>query len=114
MLREPLVDERVVRIQQIEHAAIFADEAVEEQFRLALHRAGERLVVLRVQQVVGEDLIEILQTQPLRCKPRRQRFRSRIGEHPLDLLLETRRGPQRTLGRRLDQFGVGNGVPEER
>src|ERR1700724_2374391 len=34
--RQPLVDERVVRGQQIEHAAILVHDAVEEQLRLPL------------------------------------------------------------------------------
>ena len=42
--REPLVDERVVGGQQVEHAAILADDAVEEQLGLALHRLGQRVV----------------------------------------------------------------------
>ena len=35
VFREPLVDERVIRRQQIEHAAIFAQDAAGEQLRFA-------------------------------------------------------------------------------
>ena len=42
VLRQPLVDERIVRRQQIEHAAILADDAVEEQFGLALESPARR------------------------------------------------------------------------
>ena len=38
VLGQPLVDERVIRRQQIEDAAIFVDDAVEEQLDLALER----------------------------------------------------------------------------
>ena len=42
MLRQPLVDERVVRAQQIEHAAILAQDALEEELRLLVGRpAGD-------------------------------------------------------------------------
>jgi hypothetical protein len=37
VLRQTFVDERVVGGEQIDHAAILADDAVKEQFRLATH-----------------------------------------------------------------------------
>ena len=89
--RQPLVHERVVGGQQIEQAAILAHDRIEEELGLLLHRLGERVVVLRIQQVVREDLVEVLQAQPLRRKPRRQRFRSLVGEHAAHLLLDARR-----------------------
>ena len=55
--RQPLVDERVVGGQQLEHRPIGAHEVVEEQLRLARHRLGERLVVVRERQRVGLDLV---------------------------------------------------------
>ena len=38
--RQPLVDERVVGGQQIDDVAVLADDALEEQLRLALERSG--------------------------------------------------------------------------
>ena len=47
VLGEPLVDERVIRRQQIEHAAIFVDDAVEEQLDFALERLAQVVVEIR-------------------------------------------------------------------
>ena len=88
MFREPLVDEAVIGGEQIEHVPIFAHDAVEEELRFALHRLGQAIVVLRVEQHVGMNLVEILQPQPLAREALRQRIRSRIREHPLHLLLD--------------------------
>ena len=49
VLRQPLVDERVVRLQQIEDAAVFLDDAGEEQFGLALERVAQVVVEIREQ-----------------------------------------------------------------
>ena len=43
VLREPLVDERVIGRQQIEHAAIFAQDAAREQLRFAAEAPGADL-----------------------------------------------------------------------
>ena len=40
--REPLVDERVVGGDQVEHAAVFADDAVEEELGFADERLRQR------------------------------------------------------------------------
>ena len=44
MLRDALVDERIVRGDQVEQAAVLAHEAVEEQLGLAPQRLGQALV----------------------------------------------------------------------
>ena len=106
MTREPLVHERVVGVQQIEHVLVFADDVVEEELRLADHRVRERRVELRIEPRVGMDLVEILQPQPLRREPCRERRRARIGEQAARLLLEPGRRAQRALRCRRDQLVV--------
>ena len=49
VLRQPLVDERVIRGQQIEDAAILMDDAAEEQLDLALVRRPQVVVEIREQ-----------------------------------------------------------------
>ena len=44
---QPLVQERVVGAQQIERAAILADDAFEEQLRLAAERLAQAVVEIR-------------------------------------------------------------------
>ena len=50
MLGQPLVDERVVRGQQIDDAAVLADDAVEEQLDFAPHRLPQRVVEVGIDQ----------------------------------------------------------------
>jgi hypothetical protein len=83
--RDALVDEGVVRGQQLEHAAVLAHDAVEEQLGLAPEAVRERRVVRGIQQRVRADLVEVLQPQPLRREARRQGLRARVAQHPLDL-----------------------------
>ena len=54
VLRQPLVDERVVGGQQVEDAAILLDDAGEEQLDLALERAAQ--VVVEVGEEVDDRL----------------------------------------------------------
>ena len=60
MLRHPLVHERVVGGDEVEQAPIVANEAVEEQLGLTAKAGSEPIIVLRVLQVVGADLVQIL------------------------------------------------------
>ena len=77
MLGHALVDERVVGRQQFEHAAILAHQAFEEELGLAAERLAKRVVVIGVKERVGQDLVDILQAQPLRGKARRERLGAR-------------------------------------
>ena len=94
-------------------AAILADDRVEEELGLLLHRLGERVVVLRIEQVVREDLVEVLQAQPLRRKTRRERLRALVGQHAAHLLLDSGGGRERADVRRPHQLGVRHRAPQE-
>ena len=65
MPRQPLVDERVVGIQQIHDAAVFAHDAVEEQRRLFLHRLTQVVVEIGERTEIRAGVLEIAQVQPL-------------------------------------------------
>ena len=52
VLREPLVEERVVGLQQVEHAAVLAQDALEEQLRLLPERLPQVVVEVREQPQV--------------------------------------------------------------
>ncbi len=86
--RQALVDERVVGGQQFQRRSILAHEMLEEQLRLARHRVGERLVVVRERQRIGFDLGQVLEPEPLRREPRPQRGGTIVGEHPSHLPIE--------------------------
>ncbi len=74
VLGQPLVDECVVRRQQIEDAAIFVHDAAEEQFDLALERAAQ--VVVEVREQVHDRLacLQRAHAQPLSGEVADQRF----------------------------------------
>ena len=48
VLGQPLVDERVVRRQQVDDAAVLADDAVEQQLDFAPHGVAQRIVEVRI------------------------------------------------------------------
>ena len=90
--RERLVDERVIGRQEIEHAALGAEDAVDEQRRLRDE------VVANVAVDVGEHRTDRApgsrarrRAEPLEREVRRERLGARIGEHALDLAAAARR-----------------------
>ena len=77
--RQPLVDERVVGAQQIEHAAILAQRAGDEQLGLLLERLEQAVVEVRIDVRMHDDLVDAAQVQPLRGEVVDERRRSRAG-----------------------------------
>ena len=65
VLGEPLVEERVVRLEQVEHAAVLAQDALEEQLRLLAERLPQVVVEVGEQPQVRRDRFEVAQVQPL-------------------------------------------------
>ena len=59
MARQPFVDERVVAAEQVEGAALLAEDALEEQLRLALKRLAQVVVEVREFIGVGHDPSQI-------------------------------------------------------
>ena len=74
MLGKPLVDEGVIRRQQIENAAVFVHNASEEQFRLALERVAQ--VVVKIGKQIHNRLagFQRAHAQPLPREICDQRF----------------------------------------
>ena len=64
--RKPLVDERVVGVQQLEDAAILAQRAGDKQLGFALERRPSASVVVRIALRIDDDLVDATQVQPLR------------------------------------------------
>ena len=61
MPRQPFVEERIVRRQKIQHAAILVEDALEEQLGLALECLAEVVVEIREIVRVGQDVAHIPQ-----------------------------------------------------
>jgi hypothetical protein len=114
VLGQPLVEERVIRAQKVEHAAILAQDAVDEELCLAAKRLPEVFVEIREQAHVGSHRVEIPQMQPLRREVVHQRARAAVGEHATDLPLQDCRLAQPSGAGQIEQLIVGNAAPQEK
>ena len=63
---EPLVQERVVRAEQVDDAAVLADHAVDEELGLLTQCLPQVVVEIRKDAHVGRNPVQIPQVQPLR------------------------------------------------
>ena len=97
MSRQPLVDERVVGRQQIEHAAVLAHDALEEQLGLAPERLPQVVVEVREHDRFGTASCRLRRYSHCPAKLLTSASDRRIGQHPADLLLEHRRVLQLAL-----------------
>ena len=88
MLREPLVEERVVRGQQIDDVAILPHDAFKEQFRLAPETLPQLVVPVGIEHSIRRRRRQIPQVQQLIGEVFHQSLAIGIGEHAPHLLLE--------------------------
>ena len=115
MERDALVEIRVLRSQQIDHAAVFPEDAVGEERQLGaeilarIRSAGG----IREHRRVRHDLVEALHVEPLMDEIARQRHGTRIGQHAPDLPVEHGGLAQLAVDAELQQLLIGNRVPEE-
>ena len=113
MRREPLVEERVVRVQEIGDRTVLAQHMLEEHRRLGLHRLAQLGIPFLELVRVRLDGIEVARLEPLAGEVRGKGGRARVGEHPVDLRFEHRRfGELARLGQR-QQRVVRHRAPEE-
>ena len=73
---QTLVDERVIGIQQIEYTGVVADDAPEEQFRLALHGLPKIIVEIGERLKIGLNVLQVPQIKPLIGEVRNQSLRA--------------------------------------
>ena len=110
---EPLVDERVLRVQELQDAAVLANDRREEEIRFLPHRLAE--VVLEVGELVGVGLggFERTSLQPLPAELLDQRLRLRIAQHARHLRAQHAWRPQCVRRGEPAQLGVRRARPEE-
>ena len=111
MARETLVEERVTRSEQLEHAAILAQHVLEQQLGLAPKRGAQLSVETGV---LRQRIVELAQLEPLRGEVLDERGRARVGEHAPHLPLERDRLVQPARGRGGEQLVVGNAAPKKK
>jgi hypothetical protein len=108
---EPFIEERVVRSNQREHAAVVAQHAVEEQLGFFTEGLSKVIVKVPENSGAGSQSINVAKPQPLTGEVRREVERAAIGEHSTDLLLKLRGLAEFAANRSVEQFIVGNAAP---
>src|SRR5262249_38838010 len=110
VLSQPFINERVVRIEQIDNAAILANDAFEEHFGFP----PEPLPKIVIEVLRGSfDFGKLAQPEPLPCKVRDQRLRLGIGQHAPHLLLEDLWIAQPSLRCEIQKFVIWHAAPKE-
>src|SRR5206468_4571480 len=111
---QTLVDERVIRIQQLDDVAVLPNDAVEEQLRLAAHGLAKIVVEVGKQERNRDLALQAAQVQPLSGEVRDERLRAGIRQHPPHLPLERGGIPELLLPGELDQLVVGDAAPQKK
>ncbi len=108
MQRHALVHIGVGRLQQIDHAAVFPEDAIGEHRQLGAEVVAGIGAARRVRKHsrVRHDLVQPLHVEPLMHEVAGQCDRPRIGEHTLDLLIEHRGRAQLAGAGELQQLVV--------
>ena len=88
MNRQALVEKRVGSVQQFDRAAIFVNDASEEQFGLFAHGEPQIVVEVRVERGARGPVLQSPQIEPLAGEVGNELFRGRVGEHARDLPLQ--------------------------
>ena len=113
--RQALVEEGVVRRQQLDHAAIAAQDAVDEQPQLLLeHRAGIQQAA-RVGELasVRGDLVQLGEVEPLEREIVAQRLGPRVGKHPAHLSGQHVGIAEARFGGELQELLIRQAAPQE-
>ena len=111
---ETLVDERVVGGQQLEHAAVLANEMREQQLGLSQHSLGQRVVEVGVRQRVRVELFQILEPEPLCSEAGGQGLlRTGVGQHPARLTLHLTGIRELATTCQVDEILIRWGSPDE-
>ena len=111
--RQAVVQERVVGRQQLQHAAVGAHLAVEEQLRFAPECFSEVVVERREERAVRGDGLQVPEIQPLSGEVGGQRAGARVVEHPQHLSLQHGGVAQPPLLGQRQQLVVRDAAPQE-
>ena len=113
VLGEPLVQERVLAVDEVGDRPVLAQHGLEEHARLGAHRV--RSSAFHSGNFVGSRLtasrLRVSSHWPAKLSAKRRRLR--IGEHALDLRVEHRRQVQPIRLAEPQQLVVGHRAPEE-
>ncbi len=110
---EPLIQESIVRGQQIHDIAILAHNAFKEQFRLAPETLPQLVIPVGIEHSIGRSRLQIPQVQQLIGEVFHESLRPGIGKHAPHLRLKRGWIVKFPLAGKVDQFVVRNAAPQE-
>ncbi len=113
MLGEPLVEECVIRAQELQESLILPHLALEEQLRLRLHRLAQIVVELREDVRIRLVGLNVAHGQPLSDEVIHPPPRLPVGQHTPHLLRERVGVVQSAPCRNVKQLVVRNALPQE-
>ena len=111
MPREHVVEEGVVGVEQLQHAAVLPEDVREVPLRLPAHRVPQGVVEAGEEVRVRGHPAELAELQPLADEVLHERVGPRVVQHPDHLPAQV--GPQRPLASLAEQLVVGHAAPEE-
>ena len=111
--REPFVEERVVRRQQLQHAAVLLQLAPDEQVGLLLHGLTQVLVEVRELVDIGDDACQLSELQPLIGKVIDERPRASVADHPPHLPIQDGRIFELSPNGKIEKLVVRNAAPQK-
>src|SRR5690242_1800804 len=103
----------MIRGEQVDDAAILAEDALNEQFQLLFKRRLQSLVEVREDNRIRRGASNTSQAQPFEGEIFCQGAGTRIGKQPFHLLFERARLSQSTLGGKIQEFFVGSLAPQK-
>ena len=99
--------------EEIEHAAVFADDRRGKEFGFATHRGFQFRVEVWIDLRIRRDAVEEPQVEPLREEVIDEGLCLAVGEHSANLLLERGVFVQLAFRGQAEELLVGSAAPEE-
>ena len=113
MASQAAIDIGKVRVDEVHHAPVLANDGPEKQPRLLAHRLSQRLVEAGKNVGVRGRAREKSRLQPLLSEVLRQGVRPWVAQHPLNLSGEHLGVRQAAIAGQLEQLGIRHAAPEK-
>ncbi|HEY7389962.1 MAG TPA: hypothetical protein VH640_15705 [Bryobacteraceae bacterium] len=111
MFGEAFVQEGVIGSEQIDYAAVFADDAFGEQVRFSEKGLAEVVIEIGEDLLIGRGGLQIPQIEPLAEEVLDERVGAAIGEHAPDLLLQHGWFVELAGGGKVEELVIGDAAP---
>jgi len=110
---EAFVEEGVIGLEEGAEGAVFAEDAVEEEFGFLAEGLAEVVVEVAEEVAAGEDGVDVAEAEPLSGEVGGEVFRTGVGEEAAGLAFEFGGLAELALGGGEEEFVVRDAAPEE-